>query len=563
MSACQCSTEGSRYTSCDQATGQCACLPGVVGLRCDSCAHGSYGFPNCQECGAATCSKVSVSAVFTSRAQLVTGVNPCTGTSPLILLMDAPVGHKPHRYLLCMSAANGSNHCFLVSHADYLHHLKFEIEEGTMLDGRPVRFGYNLLEFADFSWRGYAQMSQIQTAVKLQIYVSEADVYLMRFILRYVNSEGVTSNGKITAYQANRRGSEQSKQIVFAPSVQPTFVNVPQNNFVEPFVLNPGTWTVIIEAEGILLILETCSFKVFLMYLSSCLLYTYLSLDSFPSISGNDANCRHDNHLPRPCPTEKVTLRHPDMAICSGLDISIELRGRLVSPGDYVLVVEYSSEEELPQTLTVAVNSPRAQMHRHQVTLLHCKFSFLCRVVAVDEQNRVAVFSLPADTEIQLSSEHASFFLHKVYLVPRDLFTMEYVEPKVHCITTHGQFSPESSSCVPSRFQTPSDSLVLKEGQSSSTQEEPAQASPAVAPPLSPSQRDESVWMAEVRPPFGADNNHHMHLDSLQARPTPPSVPTLTAAGTFWFQRTRSFWMLRITTSSSRCRYLQAERFGW
>lgn len=37
--------------------------------------------------------------------------------------------------------------------------------------------------------------------------------------------------------------------------------------------------------------------------------------------------------------------------------------------------------------------------------------SFLCRVVAIDEQNRVAVFSLPADAEIQLSSERASFFL--------------------------------------------------------------------------------------------------------------------------------------------------------
>lgn len=49
-------------------------------------------------------------------------------------------------------------------------------------------------------------------------------------------------------------GSEQSKQIVFAPSVEPKFVNVPQNNFVEPFVLNPGTWTVLIEAEGILLV---------------------------------------------------------------------------------------------------------------------------------------------------------------------------------------------------------------------------------------------------------------------------------------------------------------------
>lgn len=43
-----------------------------------------------------------------------------------------------------------------------LHHLKFEIEEGSMLDGRPVRFGYDPQEFPNFSWRGYAQMSPIQ-----------------------------------------------------------------------------------------------------------------------------------------------------------------------------------------------------------------------------------------------------------------------------------------------------------------------------------------------------------------------------------------------------------------
>lgn len=53
----------------------------------------------------------------------------------------------------------------------------------------------------------------------------------------------------------------------------------------------------------------------------SCLLYRHLALDSFPSISGNDASCVHDNHLPRPCLTEKVTLRHPDMAVCSGYDV--------------------------------------------------------------------------------------------------------------------------------------------------------------------------------------------------------------------------------------------------
>jgi laminin alpha 3/5 len=43
-----------------------------------------------------------------------------------------------------------------------LHHMRVEVEEGTMLDGRPVRFGFDTLEFEGFSWKGYAQMSSIQ-----------------------------------------------------------------------------------------------------------------------------------------------------------------------------------------------------------------------------------------------------------------------------------------------------------------------------------------------------------------------------------------------------------------
>ncbi|XP_047186725.1 laminin subunit alpha-5 isoform X2 [Scophthalmus maximus] len=512
-SNCECHTAGtlSGVAECAQETGQCHCKPNACSGTCSTCKDGYYNLQEHSYFGCQGCQ---------------CDIGGSAGQS---------CGERNGR-CRCRPNVEGAK-CNLPRPDHYfpdLHHLKFEIEEGTMLDGRPVRFGYDPLEFRDFSWRGYALMSAIQTAVKLQVYVSEADVYLTRFILRYVNAEGDTSSGKITAYQMNRRGSEQSKQIVFAPSAEPTFVNVPQNNFVEPFVLNPGTWTVVIEAEGILLdylvllpsayyeapilqikVTEPCTYSFATDANQNCLLYRYLSLDSFPSISGNDASCRNDNHLPRPCPTERVTPRHPDMAVCSGYDISVELQGRLPARGDYALVVEYSSEEELPQTLSVVVNMPGSRTQQHSVTLLHCKYSFLCRVVAIDAQNRVAVFTLPADAEVQLVSDRASFFLHKVYLVPKDQFTMEHVAPKVHCISTHGQFSPDSSSCAPSRFRTPSDSLVLKDGQSSSTLE-PILASPAGAPPLPLRQGDDPPWTGGDRPPHGADTSDHVRLDSLQ-----------------------------------------------
>lgn len=56
------------------------------------------------------------------------------------------------------------------------------------------------------------------------------------------------------------------------------------------------------------------------------------------------------------------------------MQINVELRSRLSSPGEHVLVVEYSSEEEVPQTLSVSANVPGARSQRHHVTLLHCKY---------------------------------------------------------------------------------------------------------------------------------------------------------------------------------------------
>ncbi|XP_022051460.2 laminin subunit alpha-5 isoform X1 [Acanthochromis polyacanthus] len=514
-SNCECNIAGtlSGVAECAQETGQCHCKPNACSGTCSTCKDGFYNLQENNYFGCQGCQ----CDIGGSAGQSCGERNGQCRCRPNV---EGPKCNLPR-----------ADHYF-----PDLHHLKFEIEEGTMLDGRPVRFGYSPLEFPDFSWRGYAQMSPIQSKVLLSVLVSSPDLF--HVVLRYANWGGSDVQGRVSVIEDGwnyycGNCSEQSKQIVFAPSVEPTFVNVPQNNFVEPFVLNPGTWTVVIEAEGILLdylvllpsayyeapilqikVTEPCTYSSVPEASHNCLLYTYLSLDSFPSISGNDASCRNDNHLPRPCPTEKITPRHPDMAVCSGYDINVELRGRLSSPGDYALVVEYSSEEELPQTLSVAVNMPGARTHQHRVTLLHCKYSFLCRAVAIDEQNRVAVFSLPANVEVQLISDRASFFLHKVYLVPKDQFTMEYVEPKVHCISTHGQFAPDSSSCVASRFQTPSNSLVLKEGQSSSMQEEPLLASPAEAP-LS-YQRDEPAWTGGHRPPFGADNSEHVRLDSLQ-----------------------------------------------
>ncbi|XP_037101771.1 laminin subunit alpha-5 isoform X1 [Syngnathus acus] len=514
---CECNIAGtlSGVAECAQDSGQCHCKPNSCSSTCTTCKDGFYNLQEHQYFGCQGC-QCDIGGSEGQACDEQSGRCHC----------------RPNMQgLKCNLAA--VDHYFLD-----LHHLKFEAEEGTMLDGRSVRFGYDPVEFPGFSWRGYAQMSPIQSKVLVPVWVGSPDLF--RMVLRYTNMEGVDIRGRVSVLEDDGKNfcancSEQSKQIVFAPTTGPSFVNIPQNNFVEPFVLNPGAWAVFIEAEGVLLdflvllpssyyeapilqmhITDPCMFSSPLdASHNSCLQYTYLSLDAFPSVSGNDAICRYDNHLPRPCPTERLTLRHPNMAVCSGYDIRVEMKAN-VKPGDvYVLVVEYANVEDSPQTLAVTFNLPGAQRQQHSVTLIRCTYSFLCRVVAVDEHKRVARFSLPGDTELQLSAENASFFLHKIHLVPQDHFSMEYVDPKVLCISTHGHFSQDSFSCVPSRFRMPSNSLVLKEGQSSNMPE-PILASHTTAPPLPSPQREPSARAAAELPPQAADDGDHVRLHSQQ-----------------------------------------------
>ena len=51
-----------------------------------------------------------------------------------------------------------------------------------------------------------------------------------------------------------RPGTAQSQPVAFPPSTEPAFITVPQRGFGEPFVLNPGTWALLVEAEGVLLV---------------------------------------------------------------------------------------------------------------------------------------------------------------------------------------------------------------------------------------------------------------------------------------------------------------------
>ena len=43
LTVCSCTVSGSESENCDSPSGQCSCLPNVVGLTCDCCAPQYYG----------------------------------------------------------------------------------------------------------------------------------------------------------------------------------------------------------------------------------------------------------------------------------------------------------------------------------------------------------------------------------------------------------------------------------------------------------------------------------------------------------------------------------------
>lgn len=49
---CECNPDGSEALQCDPVNGQCPCVEGITGLKCDRCDRGTTGeLPNCVPCG--------------------------------------------------------------------------------------------------------------------------------------------------------------------------------------------------------------------------------------------------------------------------------------------------------------------------------------------------------------------------------------------------------------------------------------------------------------------------------------------------------------------------------
>uniref|UniRef100_A0A670Y1P9 Laminin subunit alpha 5 n=1 Tax=Pseudonaja textilis TaxID=8673 RepID=A0A670Y1P9_PSETE len=460
--SCQCNTIGTMagVAECQQGDGHCFCKPNICGQKCTTCREGYFNLESGNYFGCKGC-HCDIGGSVGPLCEETTGSCQCRHNI---------------RGPMCSDPAKGY-------YIPDLHHLKYELEEATTLDGRPVRFGYSPLEFENFSWRGYAQMSPIQV---LGRDVKSPDL----FCLVFCSINQGPAKGRVSVLQERKFNmygncTEQTKQIVFGPTQEPTFVTVPHHSFGEPFVLSPHVWSLVIEAEDVLLdylvllpssyyeapilqykVSDPCTYSPAPEHVGqNCFLYKYMPVEQFSFVSGEDALCKLNNNLPRPCPVEQIFPTFPKVVLCSGNHVEVQLVIPVPQPGRYVLLMEYANED-IPQTIEVSVSTPQKIPQLGTLMIYTCKYSFLCRGIIVDSQNRLATFELDTEARVQFMVDQARFFLYKVHLIPYEQFTLEFLEPKVHCISTHGMLSLNSSSCIPSRYQKISQSVVLEEGQS-------------------------------------------------------------------------------------------------
>ncbi|XP_064511147.1 laminin subunit alpha-3 isoform X2 [Pseudopipra pipra] len=468
--ACQCDVSGtlSGVGECQQENGHCYCKSNVCGDFCDTCEAGYYAVENKNYFGCRGCQ--------------------CDIGGSLSPACSEPLGSCQCRaHIVGTTCQEPEKNYFFPD----LHHMKFEIEDGTTVKGGEIRFGYDPQEFPSFSWRGYAQMSSIQNEVRITLNVGKSNLYLFRIILRYINPGGETLSGRVSACQSRpEAGATQSKEFVFPPSKEPAFVTIPGKNSTEPFSLVPGTWTVSIMAEEVLLdylvLLPSDYYEASILQIQvtepctylgpasteHCLLYQHLPLSRFSCVLGSEAAYFRHGAEYRRIPVRQPTPNQPVMAHISGREINLEMTINVPQVGRYVLVFEYANEEDWLYNAEVIIHSP-GPITEGRVRIYSCKYSFLCRSVVVDDRNRIAAYDLLADTKIHLKASSINFLLHKVCIISAEEFSPEYVDPKVQCIAAYRSTHDGSATCIPSVYETPPAALVLdafKDGEISKVQ---------------------------------------------------------------------------------------------
>ncbi|XP_060535680.1 laminin subunit alpha [Cylas formicarius] len=437
---------------CDTEDGQCVCKPSVIGRSCSECADGTYSLEEenlfgCKDCGCDVGGAVS---------------NIC---------------NKKTGQCICQSRVTGQT-CREPLQAHYfptLYQYQYEIEEGRTPESNRLKYDNDANVFKNYSWKGYAVFSNLQTEVIQDLYIYKPSLY--RMVFRFVNNNPHTVIGGVKITPDNPNDNEQFLKVQFKNTSEPAFTTVSKGNIPSPFVMNPGRWSVTIMAnESVLL-----DYFVLLpedFYLASvlsqkvetpctinetdlCRHYAYPNISFFDKTFGVGGYIRDgvDNdplneffkdgdHLHRINIFNRVPLLNLDQP-----DISFNVT--VFKPGSYVIIVNYITPLDDLRTHKVdVVAHTKNKTDNGNVILYSCPYTTPCRQVVTNEKNGVAVYDVDGNSiVIDLKSDNSNVGIHSVYAIPYEEWSLDYIKPQPVCIRKdgkciHGSFRnfPESKT---------------------------------------------------------------------------------------------------------------------
>ncbi|XP_029655372.1 laminin subunit alpha [Octopus sinensis] len=444
---CECNPAGTvgGINVCDGATGQCMCKVDVVERNCNQCKDGTYALSANNPFGCKACD-CNVGGSATMNCNKQTGQCIC---KPRVFGMKCDKPLKTYFF-------------------PTLHQQKYEIEDGYRPGGGKVYFAFNQRVFPDFSWKGYAIMSEKQPEVLIQSLIQKPSLY--RLLIRYHNQHDEAVEGKITLTPRIPTDTEQMAMITFQPTDKPTFTKSADVSSI--LVLNPGKWTISIKVSS-----EHLNEDLFLDYLvlvpqhyyeatvlqdritrqcsvindkGPCLHYQYPELKGFSTILGIKAYVEKNGRKNSPRLFNNDTIVS-ELKIKGLVDLNEKQRKLkfdvdVPHPGMYVLVVNYHNPHQVKEN-TIQILGPSGLSGG--LTLLECSYSTLCRQVAkMDDEIGVFNFTTTTGTVTLVGNDETNTFIESVAAIPFHEWKQGYIRPTIVCIKVNGV-------CAGSHFSNP------------------------------------------------------------------------------------------------------------
>ncbi|XP_055884413.1 laminin subunit alpha-like isoform X2 [Biomphalaria glabrata] len=447
---CSCHEPGTLagVNKCDMKTGQCECKPRVTGRDCNTCLDGFYNLQERNPFGCVDC-ECDRGGSLRPMCDKVTGKCAC---KPRI------TGQK------CDKAVTGH-------YVPTLQQYKFEVEDGKTPEGARIRYGYDLREFPNFSWRGYAVLTSVQPEVRFDVDIRHSSLY--QVIYRYVNPTNSTVKGTVTFTPDSPTENVQTGLISLSPTMDPKFVTVTSETS-QSFVLNPGLWTISTNTPG----------YVFLDYFvlvpnayyeasqvqhkvtnpcvapndpGPCVHFKYPDLEGHPKGLGKsgykvlDDNTRVDVVL-NPDDTLNNLLGSQGLVEINERQRSFIMDLYVPLPNEYLIFINYYNPGSSSQQLDVEVELPGGNK-KSVVTLANCPFTTLCRQVLREPEGWEALFNITTGrATLYINSrgdgKDVDLYIDSVYAIPKAQYHHDLIMPKTICVEVNG-------NCVPSVYGTP------------------------------------------------------------------------------------------------------------